>query len=254
MTDIERGQYEALAAAELQGESEALLFNKSDDIENVVSLSNHPIRSGYSIYHLLGSFSIGVLACALAQYIIARLCASSPYHANTKELLAPPYAGSTEVHPFPPATPTNAFPSLFPTGLGYAGYTATGAEPALVATAPAYPVHTGAPQLVVSSSLEGAKGLSTGNAKYDIFKKWGNLSPWYTVDRTAFGLDTGPDAPAGCRITGLHFLHRHGARYPTGWGMSVLYNIDNKNYAKSPMASILWWPCKTGRPTTSVCC
>ena len=78
--------------------------------------------------------------------------------------MAPPYAGSTEVHPFPPATPTNAFPSLFPTGLGYAGYTATGAEPALVATAPAYPVHTGAPQLIASSSLEGAKGLSTGNA------------------------------------------------------------------------------------------
>ena len=150
-----------------------------------------------------------MLACALAQYIIACLCASSPYQANTKELLAPLYTGLNEVHPFPPATPMNAFPSLFPTGLSYAGYNATGTEPALIATTLVYPVHTGAPQLTVSSSLEGAKGLSTGNAKYDFFKKWGNLSPQYIFDCTAFELDTGPDAPVGCRITGLHFLHRH---------------------------------------------
>ena len=84
MTDIEQGQYEALAAAEPQGESEALLSNESDDTENVISLLNHPICSGYSIYHLLSSFSIRVLACVLAQYIIAHLCTSSPYHANTK--------------------------------------------------------------------------------------------------------------------------------------------------------------------------
>lgn len=239
MTDIERGQYEALAAAEPQGESEALLSDKSNDAENVVSPPDRPTRSGYSIYHVIASFSIGVLACALGQYIIARLCASSPYHAITPELLAPPYAGSTEVHPFPPTTPTNAFPSLFPTGLGYAGYTATGAEPALVATAPSYPVHTGAPQLVVSPSLGGAKGPGAGNATFDIFKKWGNLSPWYTVDRTTFGLDTGPGAPAGCRVTGLHFLHRHGARYPTAWGMPFS-TVLIVTFPEFFLLSILW--------------
>jgi hypothetical protein len=221
MTDVERGRYEALDTVEHEGESEALLSDKSGDTEDVVSPPTFHIRSGYNIYHLLASFFIGVLACAIGQYIIAPLCQSSQITTKPQEhILAPPYAGSTEVHPFPPASPTNAFPSLFPTGVGYAGPTPTGAEPALVATAPTYPVHTGAPQLVVPS-LGGAKGAGTG---FDIFKKWGNLSPWYTVDRTAFGLDTGPDAPEGCRVTGLHFLHRHGARYPTGWGMFIFYS------------------------------
>ena len=229
MSDIERGRYEALDTVEPHGESDALLSDKSQDTANVVSSPTLPIRSGYKLYHLIAAFFTGALACVLAQYAIAPLCTSSKSTSSRQEqLLAPPYAGSTEVHPFPPTAPTNAFPSLFPTGVGYAGATPTGAEPAIVVTAPAYPLHTGAPQLVVQSSLGGAKsaGTPTGSTKFDIFKKWGNLSPWYSVDRTAFGLDSGPEAPESCRITGLHFLHRHGARYPTAWGMSVFFPLQ----------------------------
>lgn len=41
-------------------------------------------------------------------------------------------------------------------------------------------------------------------------------SPWYSVPSSTFGLpDASAEAPEGCRIVGLHFLHRHGARYPT---------------------------------------
>ncbi|KAG8690559.1 hypothetical protein FRC11_010746 [Ceratobasidium sp. 423] len=57
---------------------------------------------------------------------------------------------------------------------------------------------------------------------FNLFKSWGNLSPWYSVSSADFGLpDAGVDAPETCRITGVHVLHRHGARYPTDdleWG------------------------------------
>jgi hypothetical protein len=176
----------------------------------------------FGFNHMLIAFVAGTLTCFLAQYAI---CGSSCFSyqrdatavvstpAATEALLAPPWAGSTERHNFPPATPTNAFPSMFPTDVGYPGKTPTGAEPAVVATAPLYPMHTGAAVLVVPETLRTAKGK-----KYNLFKKWGNLSPWYSVDRKAFGLDSGPETPETCRVTGLHFLHRHGARYPTAYG------------------------------------
>ncbi|KAG8911528.1 hypothetical protein FRC00_006334 [Tulasnella sp. 408] len=125
---------------------------------------------------------------------------------------------------FPPASPTNGqHTRYFPSNIGYAGPTPTGNEAALVQTAPAYPVHTGAPNLVGPESIGGAKGgndasaaTSTGKKPFDVFKHWGNLSPWYSNPSSTFGLpDTSAEAPEGCRIVGLHFLHRHGARYPT---------------------------------------
>lgn len=43
---------------------------------------------------------------------------------------------------------------------------------------------------------------------------WGNLSPYYSVE--SHGL---PEAsslkPQQCEIVGMHWLQRHGARYPT---------------------------------------
>ncbi|EKM83174.1 hypothetical protein AGABI1DRAFT_33745 [Agaricus bisporus var. burnettii JB137-S8] len=132
----------------------------------------------------------------------------------------PPYVGSSEVHHYPPAEPTNKFPELFPSNVGYAGATPTGAEPAIVATAPAWPLHSGAPQLVVPTQLMDSSKDGKGKgkkSKFNMLEKWGNLSPWYSVKRGAFGLDSGPETPDTCRTTGLHFLHRHGARYPTEW-------------------------------------
>ncbi|KAJ3514761.1 hypothetical protein NMY22_g14639 [Coprinellus aureogranulatus] len=52
---------------------------------------------------------------------------------------------------------------------------------------------------------------------FHLFKSWGNLSPWYSNSKGAFGIDSTPEPPETCRITGLHVLHRHGARYPTEW-------------------------------------
>ena len=174
--------------------------------------------------YLVLAFLAGAFACLTVQFI----CGSNPFGCESwrtssqqtshttldnEALLAPPYVGSTERHPFPPPTPTNAFPDLFPTSVGYAGGTPTGAEPAIIATAPSYPIQSGAPQLVGPDKFRGK-----GSNGFDLFRKWGNLSPWYSVDRTAFGLDTSPETPETCRVTGLHLLHRHGARYPTAWG------------------------------------
>ena len=74
--------------------------------------------------------------------------------------------------------------------VGYAGGTPTGAEPALIATAPAYPLHTGAAQLVVSSHLHGHKNSTDEPEDFDLFKLWGNLSPWYSVKKGHFGIDS----------------------------------------------------------------
>jgi hypothetical protein len=182
------------------------------------------VKPRFDFRHIGLAFVGGVLACILAQYAACGSgCFSS--RANSQDVsmsksphdFAPPYVGSTERHHFPPHSPTNAFPSLFPTNVGFAGPTPTGAEPALVITAPSYPLHTGAAQLVapLSTAKSGAK-----KGGYDLFKLWGNLSPWYSVGQGRFGVDSSPEVPETCRITGLHFLHRHGARYPTGWCQS----------------------------------
>ena len=121
---------------------------------------------------------------------------------------AEPWVGSTEVHSYPPSNPANYDPTLFPSDIGYAGPTPTGAEPALLATAPAYPFSSPAQGLLVIPDEFSSK-------KFELLKKWGNLSPWYSNPIGRFGVETGPGTPEGCTVTGLHLLHRHGARYPT---------------------------------------
>jgi len=218
--------------------------------------------SGMSYWaQLVGAFAVGVLCTVIMHLIIAHCynVSSSVHHVNVSNVeveVAPPYVGSTEVHQFPPAEPTNKFPGLFPSNVGYGGATRTGAEPAIVATAPTWPMHTGAPHLVVPSRLEKSHGAHhIGNEqkmeedesahdagtesrhkhgkkrkqrKFNILEKWGNLSPWFSIERGGFGLDSSVRAPDNCRVTGLHFLHRHGARYPTEWGEFTVVCSSNQ--------------------------
>jgi len=81
------------------------------------------------------SIVLGAVACVVTQYVLcgtssffrsgSSAAANLPVHDDEVTALAPPYVGSTEVHHFPPTKPTNAFPSLFPTNIGYAGGTPT---------------------------------------------------------------------------------------------------------------------------------
>ena len=197
-------------------ESQALLADHPDHVSPRPSSRSFPTR------HVVLAYTAGILSTILVElflcshYSIPSFLNSHPQPPYNPDL-ASPDAGSTQVHHFPPASPTNVFPSLFPTHVGHAGPTPTGAEPGLVATAPAYPIHSGAPHLVSPLSLGNNSSNHHTRPSFDIFKHWGNLSPWFTVERGSFGLNAGPEAPDTCRVTGLHLLHRHGARYPTEW-------------------------------------
>ncbi|KIK61887.1 hypothetical protein GYMLUDRAFT_165643 [Collybiopsis luxurians FD-317 M1] len=174
----------------------------------------------FSFLHLLSAFAAGILGCLFVQYAFRDPTGSiSVCQTDVKAAARPPHAAdsgtwSTTVQPFPPSSPINAVPSLFPTDIGYAGGTPTGAEPALIATAPEYPVHTDAAQLIGPSSLDGGRKGKGKKEDWDFFKHLGNISPWYSNERGTFGLDSDPETPKTCRVTGLHLLHRHGARYP----------------------------------------
>jgi hypothetical protein len=214
-------------------EHDALLpqYEQPLPLESYLLSSERKRARRYQAVYILTAFLGGITVCLLAQLIWCYMQPNNP-HASTGpsraavEVFAPPYAGSSEVHHFPPTSPTNYFPSLFPTSVGYAGPTPTGAEPGLIQTAPSYPVHTGAPHLV---SPFDAKEQNTSK-NFDLFQHWGNLSPWFSVKQGAFGLNSSPDTPETCQITGLHLLHRHGARYPTQWGRTVLFFLITSSY------------------------
>ncbi|TFY59888.1 hypothetical protein EVJ58_g5495 [Rhodofomes roseus] len=210
--------------------------------------------TSHSPWILCLAFLGGALTCVVLQYVAGTHqwlgTGGHPAASDHAHVLAPPYVGSTEVHHFPPSSPTNAFPSLFPTDVGHAGPTPTGAEPALIVTAPSYPIHSGAAHLV-SPVFEKHKSNHT---EFSLFRHWGNLSPWWSVGKGAFGLDSTPEPPETCRITGLHFLHRHGARYPTGWasyGGPVNFAAKLNKYAdrwtaKGSLAFLNDWTYKLG--------
>lgn len=237
--DIEHGkEYKPLEQTEaVAEENEALLaeatVNRTEDYDAEPRTRNcysRGISAKFSLLHLIIAFVGGFLACLGATVLFPSFCLSRSAPATSatdlSDLVASPDAGSTEVHNYPPVSPTNGETSLFPTDVGYAGITPTGAEAAVVQTAPMYPIHTGAPNLVTPSSKGGAKGSKKG--KFDMFKSWGNLSPWYSVERGTFGVDSGPEAPEHCSVTGLHFLHRHGARYPTAYGkLNCIADLGN---------------------------
>lgn len=229
--DVEAGSkanYGVYDDAHVEPERELLLPTESDS--PTTSTISTP---RYSLVHLVYAFVGGAALCIGARFLLdVSGIAGPPQLGDDVRVQAPPYAGSTEVHQFPPVAPTNAFPDLFPTSVGYPGGTPTGAEPGLIATAPSLPLQTGAAQLVappkIHKHIHPAHGDDVeeedesrkhykSDRPFNLFRSWGNLSPWYSVPRGAFGIDDTAEPPAGCVVTGLHLLHRHGARYPTAW-------------------------------------
>ncbi|ADV21280.1 acid phosphatase [Cryptococcus gattii E566] len=122
--------------------------------------------------------------------------------------------GSTTSDVFPPAG-TSVNSKLFPpeSVVGYPGATVTGVEPAAAATAAAYAYNDGTSN---NYPLVADQPNNSSSGNFDVFKYWGNLSPWYSVPSSFYGLnDTSPLIPDGCSVTQVHLLYRHGARYPT---------------------------------------
>lgn len=228
--DVEQGEhFKGYEATEIDHERAALLPNDIEKSEELAVVPNTSCsRPRFTSLHLSLAFVGGILACFVGQYAFCGTdCFSPPYSdggsaAQVQANVVPTHVGSTERHNFPPPSPTNAYPTLFPSDVGYPGGTPTGAEAALIITAPAYPLHTGAAHLVVPQSMVKGNNPETKTKKFSLLKSWGNLSPWYSVGRNAFGIDSGPEPPETCKITGMHLLHRHGARYPTAWSESPL--------------------------------
>ncbi|TDL20712.1 phosphoglycerate mutase-like protein [Rickenella mellea] len=216
-----RGAYKPLDADDQNAEGLGLLSesSKQEPYDEEIAEPLRKPTSRYGLLSLSSAFAAGILSCIIAQILFQSCCSSSngvsPSSSEVVHALAPSHVGSSEIHDFPPASPTNGYPSYFPSHVGYAGVTPTGAEPGLMATAPALPIQSGGSPLVLPNALGGSKTpIEEG---FDMFKHWGNLSPWYSNKRGVFGVDSGPDAPEGCVVTALHFLHRHGARYPTSY-------------------------------------
>ncbi|EXJ66940.1 uncharacterized protein A1O5_10135 [Cladophialophora psammophila CBS 110553] len=132
----------------------------------------------------------------------------------------PPAATSVNSAQFPPE-PVVQFP----------GPTQTGLEPAVAQTAPLYPYNTqGAAAFpLVAPQPQG----SDSSSKVDITRYWGNLSPWYSLSSADYGLpNASPLIPAGCSISQVHLLYRHGARYPTSGAAPATFAAKLANATK----------------------
>ncbi|KAG9313679.1 histidine phosphatase superfamily [Chiua virens] len=219
------------------GERVALLFGSQHATEADQDDVRRSSTPTFAVKHLFASFAGGIAAClALQLSLFGTRCFSTRDQtistvtsgSDTADVFAPPWVGSTTVHNYPPPSPTNEYPDMFPTNVGYPGGTPTGAEPALIATAPSQPLQTGAAQLVAPeySTFPGRPESPIPNDRpFNLFRSWGNLSPWYSVPRGAFGIDEGAEPPAECDIKGVHILHRHGARYPTAYGIHLSHSF-----------------------------
>ena len=69
----------------------------------------------YTLAHLVYAFLGGVALCIGARFLLDISTVADPSSHREITVQAPPYVGSTEVDHFPPTSPTNAFPDLFPT-------------------------------------------------------------------------------------------------------------------------------------------
>ncbi|KAH7092348.1 histidine phosphatase superfamily [Paraphoma chrysanthemicola] len=137
-------------------------------------------------------------------------------YAAPTTIQASSFAGAPTADRYPPSG-TAVNPSLFPpeSVVGFPGPTPTGVEPAAIESAKAYPYNEGESGRFPLVNPQ-PHGSSSESPKFDISKYWGNLSPWYSLRSSDYGLpDASPLVPEGCDITQVHLLYRHGARYPT---------------------------------------
>ncbi|KAK0445721.1 hypothetical protein EV421DRAFT_286274 [Armillaria borealis] len=144
--DVERGvkEYDPIESEAPESPRSRDEWPKSPIYQPAPSFYTQP---HFTLLHLAIAFLAGSLGCFFAQYAICgTTCFSGRWgqwcdgRPTTDAIaLAPPYVGSTERDIFPPPTPTNVFPSLFPTDVGYAGGTPTGVEPAVDSDGPVVP-------------------------------------------------------------------------------------------------------------------
>ncbi|RXK36506.1 acid phosphatase [Tremella mesenterica] len=140
-----------------------------------------------------------------------------------------PDVGATTSDVFPP-TGTKVNSDLFPPEsiVGYPQGTPTGLEAAAIQTAPVYAYNSDPSSEFPLKNVGTEDGID--ESTFDMLRSWGNLSPWYSVPSSYYGLDSAsPLAPESCSITQLHLLYRHGARYPTAGALPAQFAASLHN-------------------------
>ncbi|KAJ7456109.1 histidine phosphatase superfamily [Mycena latifolia] len=163
--------------------------------------------------------------------------------------VASSFAGSTTTALFPPANATiTATDTFFPDAsqVGYGGPTPTGDEAGAIATAPAVALVDSVFPLLKPATSDKKPG-------FDVLQHLGSLSPFQSVE--SLGLpDASARVPEGCKITQVHLLHRHGARYPTSGGSSFAAAVHAAATgagfnASGPLEFLNTWTYKLGAET-----
>ncbi|KAJ7115640.1 phosphoglycerate mutase-like protein [Mycena crocata] len=143
-------------------------------------------------------------------------CLVLTFATGASAVIASSFAGSTQTALFPPRNATiTASDTFFPdaTAVGHGGPTATGDEAAAIATAPAVALVDTIFPLVKPAPADAAQHA----LGFNVLQHLGSLSPFQSVD--SLGLpDASARVPEGCKLTQVHLLHRHGARYPASGG------------------------------------
>jgi hypothetical protein len=83
-------------------------------------------------------------------------------------------------------------------------------RPGLLIDAPSIPEHTAQPPLYAPPSSHKDKP----SKHFNLLQHFGHMSPWYSTEH-GLGSTASSVQPEGCKIKGVHWLQRHGARYPT---------------------------------------
>lgn len=118
-----------------------------------------------------------------------------------------------------------------------------GDEAGAIATAPAVALMDTVFPLVQPAT-------SDKKAGFNVLEHLGSLSPFQSVK--SLGLpDTSALVPDGCKITQVHLLHRHGARYPTSGGNTFAAAIHAAASttgfnASGPLGFLNTWTYKLG--------
>ncbi|KAI1380276.1 phosphoglycerate mutase-like protein [Hypoxylon crocopeplum] len=194
-----------------------------------------------------------VTVAPAAAALLSALFVQASVAADDAFLTAAPHAGSAVSDVYPPES-TSVDSALFPpeSEVGFPGPTPTGAEPAAIQTAAAYPYNRG-PTNQFPLVAPQPHGKDATSDKFDITKYWGNLSPWYSLSSADYGLpDTSPLAPPGCNVTQVHLLYRHGARYPTSGAAPAQFaervaNASKEGFeVKGDLAFLADWTYKLG--------
>ncbi|EJD01856.1 phosphoglycerate mutase-like protein [Fomitiporia mediterranea MF3/22] len=166
-------------------------------------------------------------------------------------LQASSFVGATTSAVFPVPNATNAasaFDSFFPEAsvVGFAGPTPTGDEAELVTTATSLPKVADALPLLNPSTFD-------NKSSFNVLQSLANLSPMFSID--SLGLPKSSALiPAGCDITQVHLLFRHGARYPTLGSLPAAFATKLHNStisgtgftAKGKLKFLNTWPYKLG--------